>query len=125
MVNEDGTVDSIYVHCDGYPKELGRVLKTHYKDRKKVEKLISLGDCSCVKKNVEPQNGMEHSYDNPQPDVTVAYVRDRGEDWDDCEFHRHMDEHAYWTSDIGYFGYLYGRDDKWSFMKCHGTPKPL
>jgi hypothetical protein len=62
--NQDGTVDSIYCHFDGYISGVGKTLFNHY-DQEKLEKLLELGDISSLG---------ESTID------TVAYCRDRGED---------------------------------------------
>jgi hypothetical protein len=62
--NQDGTVDSIYCHFDGYISGVGKKLFEHY-DQEKLEKLLELGDISSLG---------ESTID------TVAYCRDRGED---------------------------------------------
>jgi hypothetical protein len=62
--NQDGTVDSIYCHFDGYLSGVGKTLFNHY-DQEKLEKLLELGDISSLG---------ESTID------TIAYHRDRGED---------------------------------------------
>jgi hypothetical protein len=62
--NQDGTVQSIYCHFDGYIDGVGTTLFNHY-DREKLEKLIELGDISSLDESTED---------------TVAYARDRDED---------------------------------------------
>jgi hypothetical protein len=62
--NQDGTVDSIYCHFDGYVDGVGKTLFNHY-DQEKLEKLLELGDISTLGESTED---------------TVAYCRDRGED---------------------------------------------
>jgi len=62
--NQDGTVQSIYCHFDGYVDGVGKRLFNHY-DREKLKKLIELGDISSLGESTEN---------------TVAYARDRGED---------------------------------------------
>jgi hypothetical protein len=62
--NQDGTVDSIYCHFDGYISGVGKTLFNHY-DQEKLERLLELGDISVL----------EDSTLN-----TIAYHRDRGED---------------------------------------------
>ncbi len=42
----DGSVLSAYNHWDSYPEWLGRILKTHYNTKQKVEELIDGGDMS-------------------------------------------------------------------------------
>jgi hypothetical protein len=61
--NQDGTVDSIYCHFDGYVDSVGKTLFEHY-DQEKLERLLELGDISSLG---------ESTID------TVAYCRDRGE----------------------------------------------
>ena len=62
--NQDGTVQSIYCHWDGYVSGVGKTLFNHY-DREKLKSLIELGDISVLKES---------------PTNTIAYCRDRGED---------------------------------------------
>jgi hypothetical protein len=62
--NQDGTVQSIYCHFDGYIDGVGTKLFNHY-DREKLKSLIELGDISSLGESTEN---------------TVAYARDRGED---------------------------------------------
>lgn len=79
--NVDGSVTGIYSHWDGYPSYLGRVLLGNYNTWKKVIELINLGDVSIVNPRVKPSVREKHEFDTPLGDVTVAYHRDRGEDW--------------------------------------------
>jgi hypothetical protein len=44
----DGSILSIYSHYDGYPEWAGRILRTHYNTREKVEELVDGGDVSCL-----------------------------------------------------------------------------
>lgn len=62
---QDGTVESIYCHFDGYVNGVGQTLQNHYSTREKMEKLIELGDISSL---------------GDTPEETVAYHRDRNED---------------------------------------------
>lgn len=77
---QDGTVDSIYCHFDGYIDGVGKMLFEKYSDREKVEKLIELGSLSSLGSQIEPNSTKTHTFNNPQDDVTVAYHRDRGSD---------------------------------------------
>lgn len=52
----------------------------YYPEIERVKKLISGGDLSSLRKQIEPT--AEHSFDKPQNDVCVFYYRDRGEQWD-------------------------------------------
>ena len=77
--NEDGSLDVIYCHWDGYPSYNGAVLLRHYQDPEKIRELIALGDISSLAESVKPAEG-EHSFESPQEGVVVAYGRDRHED---------------------------------------------
>ena len=44
----DGSILSIYSHWDNYPEYNGRILRTHYNTREKVEELIDSGDRSSI-----------------------------------------------------------------------------
>ena len=77
--NEDGSLDVIYCHWDGYPSYNGALLLHHYQDPEKIRELIALGDISSLAESVKPVEG-EHTFESPQEGVVVAYGRDRHED---------------------------------------------
>ena len=62
--NENGKVDYIYCHWDGYPEHHGPILRGSYKTKSDVEELLELGDLSSL---------------DTDPDGCEAYHRDRGE----------------------------------------------
>lgn len=83
--NENGTIDAIYCHWDGYPEHNGRILVDHYSDEARVRDLIALGDISSLRIEI----GEQHPFDTYtlKPEEldprwerwTKAYGRDRGE----------------------------------------------
>lgn len=73
-----GKIKSIYCHWDGYIEHNGVLLEKYYKSENKIEKLLDLGDLSFLGEKLEPTG--EHSFDNPEKNVTIAYGRDRGEE---------------------------------------------
>lgn len=97
---EDGTFKGIYCHNDGYIDYNGNILYFYYNKPDRINRLIELGDLSVLGTYIEPlKEGIhkhftfdskkdfieynfseEHSFDNPQEDVCVAYARDRGEE---------------------------------------------
>ena len=112
MEQPNGEVRSIYCHFDGYPEGVGATLREHYVDPEKVEALIALGDISVLEPLVEPDVlGVEHTFDNPAPCVTVAYHRDRGESF----FPPRVDEsvEAFSRSDIEEYGYVFTQSGEW------------
>ena len=108
--NEDGTVTSIYCHWDGYPENNGKLLLEHYQDRKKTQKLIDLGSISYLAPDVEPGDGVVHSFEMPTTGIVVAYHRDRGEEHQNCE---HRDSEEFFNSDIEEYGYLLTKEGEW------------
>jgi hypothetical protein len=87
--NEDGSYESIYCHFDGNPDGVGKMLKEHYTDPKKVDELMKLGDLSILGAEI----GVQHPFYSDQCEdckdydeylskygtMCVAYGRDRGD----------------------------------------------
>ncbi len=123
--NEDGTVSSIYCHWDGYPSHNGKLLVENYQDREKVEALIALGSISSLNKEVSPSS-KDHSFDKPMEGVTVAYHRDRGEDYYPPRLNESRDD--YFEDDNEEYGYLFTKEGEWLVKPCYGgnsVPQPI
>lgn len=78
--NKTDDVRFIYCHFDGYPEYVGDVLNTYYKDHGKVEDLLDLGDISVLGQEVSASPS--YTEEEIKDKVTVAYFRDKGEDWE-------------------------------------------
>lgn len=78
MQKKDGNIEGVYCHWDGCPEGVGRILLDYY-DAEKARDLMGLGKLSSLGREIEAPDGAEHSFENPFPNVTVAYHRDRGE----------------------------------------------
>ena len=105
--NEDGSLDVIYCHWDGYPAHNGAILLHHYQDQEKIRELIALGDISSLAKAVKPTS-KEHNFESPQEGVVVAYGRDRHEDGIGHKHFGSMDEYQkLMVSEGGYIEYVY------------------
>ena len=70
---EDNKIIGVYCHWDGYVSNNGDILYKHYKNIKKIKKLIDLGYLSCLGTQLEKKK-------NNNDTVCVAYHRDNGED---------------------------------------------
>lgn len=66
-LESDGTIHSVYCHCDGYLSHNGIILEHYYKNFNKVKELISLGDISSL-------------------GITTEYRTDSEDTWDDKNF---------------------------------------
>ena len=118
LLREDGKVDAIYCHWDGYPENNGMILMSHYKDVDKIRQLIALGGISSLRERVAPDDWEKHSFDKPLEDVVIAYHRDRGEPFHDGERGTWESENDYFkkvlSRDFGYIEYAYlFKDGEW------------
>ena len=101
-------VVAVYCHWDGYPEGLGKTLVDHYLDREKVKELIALGSLSYVEKEVKPKG--PHTFDKPEAGVTVAYHRDRDEDFEQLHFSCVQDYFAQFEQQ---YAYLFTDEGEW------------
>lgn len=84
LKNLDGTYETVYCHWDGYLSHNGLILAKHYTTEALARELISFGDMSSLKEAAIP-TAASHSYENPEPNITIYYHRDRGERWEDTK----------------------------------------
>ena len=114
----NGKVEAIYCHWNGYLSYNGKMLLKYYNTEEKIKKLIALGDISVLKEKVAPPKGKKHSYNEPIENVTVAYHRDRKEEFNMLKFDS---EEKYFGPDNNSdseYRYLF-KDGKW-FVSDHG-----
>ena len=111
--NDDGTIESIYCHFDGYQEGVGNTLAQHYSDEDKIRSLMALGDISYL----APELGQEHDFDNPIDGWTVAYGRDRGEDDTGSSISTSIQDYTSLGED---FQYLFTKDKKWILVANWG-----
>jgi len=114
---DDGRYFGIYCHHDGYLSHNGLILSTYYNTRKKLQKLLELGDLSYLAPNLKPSSGVPHSFDNPQDCVCVFYGRDRGEEDINAKYVTLEDlDNDPWIE----YTYVFTRDDKWKYFRYKG-----
>lgn len=82
----DGSVQQIYCHWDGYIDHNGRILSEHYSNPDKLGELMLLGDLSTLGEEIgekhpfSPVGVMEsNEYERLYGKMCTAYGRDRGE----------------------------------------------
>jgi len=111
----DGRVKAIYCHWDGYPEGggVGNTLRKYYTNKERVESLLELGSLSLLGKYLYPHDQHGHSFEDPEEDVTVAYHRDRGEEFSDMLFDSVEAYAASMKESWAEFIYLYDTDGKW------------
>lgn len=112
---------AIYCHSSGYPDGVGKMLKEHYADPQKLDKLIGLGFISSLREEI----GRKHPFlsDDPKHErMTSAYFRDRherGDEWSSNRpkiFKSFSDLLDWARSDMNYL-YIYRRNGSWQTIK--------
>ena len=119
---DDGSYKGVYCHWDGYLTYNGAMLLDHYNSRERAEALIALGDLSllCEKLYPDPDKPHGFDYDKRQPDVTVAYARDRGEKNTEARIVTPESALDSW----GEYLYVFCKDGKWRYYAlCDDQPE--
>ncbi len=120
--NTDGSIKSIYCHWDGYLCGVGKTLLENYKDENKIKELIALGDISSLSENINPPEGITHTFNYPCDGVVVAYHRDRGWNFHDRTCVDENDLMNYFNDSDEEFLYLF-KDGKWFVAWNYGDDK--
>jgi len=122
--NTDGTIKSIHCHSDGYPKHNGKILQNHYNQRDLVKRLIALGNLSFLDEKIDPSG--EHSFYSHEKGVTIAYHRDRRDEWDSWDNMKPLEFEsldAFLSSDFGgqdaVYVYLFTKKDVWAVYNAY------
>jgi len=115
MQKDNKNYEAIYCHSDGYLTYNGAMLLDHYSNRAKLEKLLKLGNISCLNEKVDPDPNKPHSFDygQRQDNVVVAYGRDRGEEKQESVV-RTLEQLKNWDW-IEYI-YIFDKDNKWNYL---------
>ena len=122
--NDTGKVEGIYVHYDGYPSGIGKVLLKHYDSGERVQALIDLGNASYLEPEMSKPKG--HSFNKPVKGYSVFYGRDRGEEGNESQKHKNLDaylDYQDWTDYVYYYDFdkekwywqdVYEKTGKWN-----------
>ena len=76
--NQDGSIDYIYCHWDGYPSNNGVILREHYTDPAKIDQLLDLGDLSSLAEEIGEKQDFDDR-ESQNDNWCLAYGRDRGD----------------------------------------------
>ena len=77
---ENGTINQVYCHWDGYLENNGKILMKYYNNAEIIKELISKGSISTLGININPSKVSKVYFNSPQKDVCVFYSRDRNEE---------------------------------------------
>ena len=113
ILNQNGTVESVYCHQDGYPEYTGYFLENFYTDTKLVKLLLSKGDIS----NIATSYGWDlkkQTFDNKELLSLKTYAQ-RGER---CPSVIHEDVKEYLKYDsCDEYKYLFANGEK-EYLDC-------
>ena len=116
IVNEDGSITSIYCHYDSYPEYVGKILLNHYNDVGIINKLMELGDLSSLGEHLYAAG---HTWSAPIEGVCVAYGRDRGEKGVESRVFKSIEQYNRNADNSGVnYQYLF-EDGMWMYRKTH------
>ncbi len=109
-----GKIRSVYCHWDGYPEHNGEMLRRHYTDQAKVEALVGLGSISSLGEEIGEKHPFDKNYEQPElaltDNWTLAYHRDRGEDWAYTS-PQTFEDAVDWVEGMEEFAYLWNGQD--------------
>lgn len=118
ILNEDGSVTSIYTHWDGYPDHHGPILTKHYATEAKVRALMALGNLSVLAEEI----GEKHPFDSRSEAHETwcrSYGRDRGET--DVAAREDINQHDF-LSQTEEFTYLFREGAWWVWDRDRWIP---
>ena len=117
-----GKITSTYGHYDGYPEHAGKMLKKYYKNPVVVKNLMKLGKSGISSIGAKIKGSKDHSFDNPEKDVTVFYGRDRGEKGNSTSKWKNRDAVKFNSGEE--YAYIYStKDKKWYYKSRYSNPQ--
>lgn len=115
---------SVYAHWDGYLDYNGRILLNHY-NSSKANHLVALGDLSTLTPEVFIPEGVEHTFDNPDKNITLFYGRDRGEKNTEFKTTDTFEKFIELCDDCGAEYYYIMRDGEWFVGTTYSSDSKL
>jgi hypothetical protein len=113
---ENGSINQVYCHWDGYLENNGKILQTYYNNAEIIKELISKGSISILDININPSKDSKHDFNNKQNDVCVFYHRDRDEDLDIDTFKNFQDYTL--NGNFEEFNYIFSeKDNTWYYFE--------
>lgn len=77
----DCTITKIYCHSDGYLEWNGAILQKNYNTAEKVERLLKLGNLSCLGPEIKPDDPADWGIDKTRDSRFCKTYTSRGEEW--------------------------------------------
>ena len=77
VVQADGTIKATFLMHDGSGVSAATILPGWYNSQEKADALLALGPLYKLGTKIAPDPDTHHSFKKPQPDVVLAFIRDR------------------------------------------------
>ena len=111
---ENGSINQVYCHWDGYLSNNGKILLEYYNNAEIIKYLISKGSISILAKNINHNKDSKHEFNSPQKDVCVFYHRDRNEELYIDSF-KNFEEYSE-NGNFEEFNYIF-KDNEWYYFE--------
>jgi hypothetical protein len=108
---ENGSINQVYCHWDGYLENNGKILMKYYNNAEIIKELISKGSISSLGKDINPS---KHDFNSPQKNVCVFYHRDRNEELYIDSF-ENFEEYSK-NGNFEEFNYIF-KDNEWYYFE--------
>lgn len=109
---ENGSINQVYCHWDGYLKNNGKILMENYNNAEIIKELISKGSISILAKYINPNKDLTHNFYDTQNDVCVFYHRDEDLNIDTFENFEEYSENGNFEE----FNYIF-KDNEWYYFE--------
>ena len=111
--HNDGSVTKIYCHWDGYLEWNGAILQKYYNIAEKVEKLLALGNLSCLGPEIGPDDPKAWDINAESDNRLCRTYTSRGEKWSQIP-----------ASQQEEYNYLFDEDEALWLVECEVVKKP-
>lgn len=111
-IKTSANVMSISCKLGGHPCEVGKILLETYNTTEKIYDLMRLGDLFYLGNNLNPNPNKPHTIENEQPDTTIAYGRDLGQD--NCNILIYQNQKELMEYRYNDYNYIY-KNNKWYY----------
>lgn len=99
ILNDDGTVTSIYCHFDGYLEGVGEDLINYYTDKEKVKELIGLGYISTLREEIGEKHPFDYTAGRYSFRSGIKYSKEQMKLWDTWTLAYHRDREEEFNQD--------------------------
>ena len=90
VAQADGTIKATFLMNDSREASAITILPGWYNSQEKADALLALGPLYQLGTKIAPDPNKHHSFEKPQPDVVLAFTRDRDHFWQNEPYSYHI-----------------------------------